>query len=462
MKIEYIILKGLLYHDDFTQRVLPFIKKEYFPEQKYKIVFGFISEFIEKYKGLPTYEAILIDIGASNISEVDLKDSVALLEELHKSKSEDTDIDWLIDQTEKWIQNRAIYIAIMESVNILDGKNNNKGRGEIPQLLSDAISVSIHNNVGHDYLLNAEDRYDVLHRKEKLVSTGIDILDRVLGGGFPPASLSLFMSNVTGGGKTLTKCHLAASALLQGKNVLYITLEMAEPQIANRIDANLLNIELNTLKTVSKQDFIKKFDNFRNKIVGNLIIKQYPTGSANILHFRSLLHELKLKRGFVPDIVFVDYLNLCASSRIKLGGSTNSYGFMKAVAEEIRGLGMEFDVPFVSSTQSNRIGINSTDVDLSNISDSVAISYTVDFQCAIITSDQLDELGQLMFKQLKNRWNSLDYYRKFCVGVDRAKMKLFNLEESAQLNISGAGNTNITKINTIDNTQKNKFDGFKF
>ena len=354
MKIEYIILKGLLYHDDFVQRALPFIKKEYFPEQKYKIVFGFISEFIEKYRGLPTYEAILIDIGASNISEVDLKDSVALLEELHKSKSEDTDIDWLIDQTEKWIQNRAIYIAIMESVNILDGKNNNKVRGEIPQLLSDAISVSIHNNVGHDYLLNAEDRYDVLHRKEKLVSTGIDILDRVLGGGFPPASLSLFMSNVTGGGKTLTKCHLAASALLQGKNVLYITLEMAEPQIANRIDANLLNIELNTLKTVSKQDFIKKFDNFRNKIVGNLIIKQYPTGSANILHFRSLLNELKLKRGFVPDIVFVDYLNLCASSRIKLGGSTNSYGFMKAVAEEIRGLGMEFDIPFVSSTQSNR------------------------------------------------------------------------------------------------------------
>ncbi len=388
---------------------------------------------------------------------------MSTLNTIDETKHEPSDIHWLIDQTEKFIQDRAIYLAIMESVSILDeSKTQDKHKGEIPNLLSTALAVSLDNNVGHDFTENYEERFDYYHLTEKRVSTDLDILNKVLNGGFPVKSLSLFMSNTTGGGKTLLKCHLSAAALLQGYNVLYISMEMAEERIAERIDANLLNIKIQDLHDLSRTEYIRKFKQIKNQATGKLIIKEFATGSGSVLHFRALLNELKLKKNFVPDIIFVDYLNLCASSRIKMGGSTNSYGYMKAIAEELRGLAMEFNVPVLTSSQSNRTGINNSDVDLTNISDSIGISFTVDFMAALITSEDLDNLGQIMIKQLKNRWNSLDFYKRFVIGVDKAKMKLYNVEGSSQENIVDAGYTDDEPINSFGvkrNTKKN-FTGF--
>ena len=464
--LETTVLKHLIYSSEYTRKVFPYIKEDYFSESKDKLLFRLIHDFITKYKVSPTHESLIIDLSnASGISDSDIKGALNTLNEIEEIKDETSDLNWLLDQTEKFIQDRAIYLAIMEAVSILDENNKHtKAKGEIPNLLSDAIAVSLDNNIGHDFIENYDERFDYYHTIEKRIPTDIDLLNKILNGGFPTKSLSLFMSNTTGGGKTLLKCHLSAAALLQGYNVLYISMEMSEERIAERIDANLLNIKMQELHSLNKEEYVRRFKNLRNKTTGKLIIKEFPTGSAGSTHFRALLNELKLKKNFVPDIIFVDYLNICASSRIKMGGSTNSYGYVKAITEELRGLAMEFNVPCVTSAQSNRSGSNNSDVDLTNIADSIGISYTVDFMAALITSEELDNLGQIMIKQLKNRWNSLDYYKRFVIGVDKAKMKLYNVESTSQENISDAGYTDDEPINSFGvkrNSTKNKFEGFK-
>jgi len=463
MSLELSLLKNLIYNEDYTRKVFPYIKEEYFSENKDKLLFRLIHDFVNKYKVSPTHESLIIDLSnTTGISDADLKGALNTLNEIEEIKHESSDLNWLIDQTEKFIQDRAIYLAIMESVSILDESNkHSKGKGEIPNLLSDALAVSLDNNIGHDFTENYEERYDFYHAAEKRVPTDLDLLNKILNGGFPVKSLSLFMSNTTGGGKSLLKCHLSAAALLQGYNVLYITMEMPEEKIAERIDANLLNMKIQDLHQLTKDEYIRKFKNLRNKVTGKLIIKEYP-GTASVNHFRALLNELNLKRNFVPDIIFIDYLNICSSSRIRMGGSTNSYGYVKAIAEEIRGLAMEFNIPIVSSNQATRGASNSSDVDLTNVADSIGISYTVDFMAAIISSEELDGLGQIMIKQLKNRWNSLDYYKRFVLGVDKAKMKLFNIESSSQENIADAGYSDDEPINSFGvKRTKNKFEGFK-
>lgn len=463
MSLELSLLKNLIYNEDYTRKVFPYIKEEYFSENKDKLLFRLIHDFVNKYKVSPTHESLIIDLSnTTGISDADLKGALNTLNEIEEIKHESSDLNWLIDQTEKFIQDRAIYLAIMESVSILDESNkHSKGKGEIPNLLSDALAVSLDNNIGHDFTENYEERYDFYHAAEKRVPTDLDLLNKILNGGFPVKSLSLFMSNTTGGGKSLLKCHLSAAALLQGYNVLYITMEMPEEKIAERIDANLLNMKIQDLHQLTKDEYIRKFKNLRNKVTGKLIIKEYP-GTASVNHFRSLLNELNLKRNFVPDIIFIDYLNICSSSRIRMGGSTNSYGYVKAIAEEIRGLAMEFNIPIVSSNQATRGASNSSDVDLTNVADSIGISYTVDFMAAIISSEELDGLGQIMIKQLKNRWNSLDYYKRFVLGVDKAKMKIFNIESSSQENIADAGYSDDEPINSFGvKRTKNKFEGFK-
>lgn len=463
MSLELSLLKNLIYNEDYTRKVFPYIKEEYFSENKDKLLFRLIHDFVNKYKVSPTHESLIIDLSnTTGISDADLKGALNTLNEIEEIKHESSDLNWLIDQTEMFIQDRAIYLAIMESVSILDESNkHSKGKGEIPNLLSDALAVSLDNNIGHDFTENYEERYDFYHAAEKRVPTDLDLLNKILNGGFPVKSLSLFMSNTTGGGKSLLKCHLSAAALLQGYNVLYITMEMPEEKIAERIDANLLNMKIQDLHQLTKDEYIRKFKNLRNKVTGKLIIKEYP-GTASVNHFRALLNELNLKRNFVPDIIFIDYLNICSSSRIRMGGSTNSYGYVKAIAEEIRGLAMEFNIPIVSSNQATRGASNSSDVDLTNVADSIGISYTVDFMAAIISSEELDGLGQIMIKQLKNRWNSLDYYKRFVLGVDKAKMKLFNIESSSQENIADAGYSDDEPINSFGvKRTKNKFEGFK-
>ena len=592
LTLETTILKNLIYSSDFTHKVLPYIKEEYFSDSKDKVLFRFIYNFINQYKVAPTNESLIIELtNSSGITDTDLNGAVNTLSEIESTKHENSDINWLVTQTEKFIRDRAIYLAIMESVSILDENNkHSKDKGEIPNLLSDALSVSLDSNIGHDFTENYEERYDFYHIIEKRVPTDLDLLNKILNGGFPTKSLSLFMSNTTGGGKTLLKCHLAAAAIAQGHNVLYISMEMSEERIAERIDANLLNVTMHDLYKLSRDDYIKKFKQLRNHARGKLIIKEYPTGAGSILNFRALLNELKLKKNFVPDIVFIDYLNLCASARIKMGGSTNSYGYVKAVAEELRGLAMEFDVPIVTSTQSNRClgldtivtektkgdikisdlvlgdeilshngyvmvhqifptekkvvynivtktgksircsenhvfptiggflsikhglyvghtlfttdkyldeivsvtklkkeetvdifvsgdnlfyangilthnsGVNNSDVDLTNVSDYVGVSFTVDFMAAIITSEELDTLGQLMIKQLKNRWNSIDFYKRFVLGVDKAKMKLYNIDSNSQGNLADSGYTDTKPINSFGVNRaptKSKFEGFQ-
>ena len=462
-RLERTILKNLIYNEEFTRKVLPFIKPEYFSDQIEKLVFKEVFEFVNKYKNLHTHEALVINFTeAKSLTEPQVKESIELLNDIQQDKNEKVELKWLTEHTEKFCQDKAIYNAIMESVTILDDKNGKKTKGEIPQLLADALGVSFDSNVGHDYMQDFDERYDFYHRVESRIKFDLDIFNKITKGGLPIKTLNIALAG-TGVGKSLFMCHCAAGALSQGNNVLYITLEMAEEKIAERIDANLLNITMDELYTIPKDDYERKFSALKNKVQGKLIIKEYPTAGASTLHFRSLLNELALKKNFRPDIIFIDYLNICASSRIKPGGNVNSYTYIKSIAEELRGLAVEFNLPVVSATQTTRSGYSNSDVDLTDTSESFGLPATADFMFALITNEELENLGQIMVKQLKNRYSDPNYYKRFVVGVDRSKMRLYDTEQSAQEDILDSGQ-DTPPINTFGNRERkfsNSFEGLK-
>jgi archaellum biogenesis ATPase FlaH len=441
------------------------MRADYFGDNTEKVVFKEIFEFVNKYKNLPTHESLVINFTESkSLTEVEVRDSIELLNEMHVSREEKVESKWLVEQTEKFCQDKAIYNAIMESVSILDDKNGIKPKGEIPKLLSDALGVSFDQHIGHDYMSDYQSRFDFYHKVESRVKFDLDIFNKITKGGLPTKTLNIALAG-TGVGKSLFMCHVAGACLSQGQNVLYITLEMAEERIAERIDANLLNIDLNELQTMTKEDYERKFKVLQNKAHGKLIIKEYPTASASSLHFRALLSELHLKKNFVPDIIFIDYLNICASARIKAGGSVNSYTYIKSIAEELRGLAVEHNVPIVSATQTTRSGFSNSDVGLEDTSESFGLPATADFMFALITTEELQQLNQIMVKQLKNRYSDPNNNKRFVVGVDRAKMRLYDAEDSAQADIADSGQVkNDVPLNTFGNREKkfNKnFGGLK-
>lgn len=465
-RLEKIILKNLIYSESFTRKVIPFLSADYFSDNTEKNIFKEVFGFVQQYKNLPTHEALIINFTEKkNLTAEQVSDAIELLNEIHVDKNEPTDENWLTDQTEKFCQERAIYNAIMESVSILDDKKNNKTKGEIPKLLSDALAVSFDNNVGHDYLNNSDLRYDAYHRVESRIKFDLDLMNKITKGGLPVKTLNIALAG-TGVGKSLFMCHCAASSVSQGNNVLYITLEMSEEKIAERIDANLLNLDINELHSISKDDYRKKFNTLLSKLDGKLIIKEYPTASASVLHFRALLNDLLLKKNFKPDIIFVDYLNICASSRIKPGGSVNSYTYVKSIAEELRGLAVEFGVPVVSATQTTRTGYTSSDPDLTDTSESFGLPATADFMFALVTNEKLEALNQIMVKQLKNRYSDPAINKRFVVGIDKGKMRLYDVEAAAQVNIADSGQDDAEDkpLNTFGNRERkfNKnFSGFK-
>ena len=452
-----------MYSEEYTRKVLPFIQPEYFTDNTDKVLFNEIHEFVNKYKALPSKEAIVINLSESKkLTDQDLRRANDLLNEIDQNKKENTEVQWLIEQTEKFCQDRAIYNAIMESVQILDNKNGSKAKGEIPKLLSNALGVSFDSHIGHDYINDAADRFDFYHRQESRISFDLDMMNKITKGGIPNKTLSICLAG-TGVGKSMFMCHMAASCISQGHNVLYITLEMAEERIAERIDANLLNVTMQELHTMTKPEYDRKFDALRVKTHGKLIIKEYPTASASALHFRSLLNELHLKKNFVPQIIFIDYLNICSSARIKPGSNVNSYSYIKAIAEELRGLAVEFNLPIVSATQTTRSGFTSSDPGLEDTSESFGLPATADFMFALISTEELEQLNQLMVKQLKNRFGDPNHFKRFVVGVDRAKMKLYDAEVSAQTDIVDSGQDDTPVLNTFGNRENkfNKFGGFK-
>ena len=457
-RLENSILKNLIYNEEYARKVLPFINTEYFSDNSEKNVFVEIKNFVEKYKALPTYEALVINFTESkSLTEEQVRGAVDLLKDIHQNKDEPTEIQWLTDQTEKFCQDKAIYNAIMESVSILDSKANGKAKGEIPKILSDALGVSFDNHVGHDYIDDYEERYEFYHQKEERIPFDLDYFNKITKGGLPNKTLNIALAG-TGVGKSLFMCHVAASCISQGFDVLYITLEMAEEKIAERIDANLLNVSLNDLMVIPKEDYVRRFKAIQNKTRGKLIIKEYPTASANAMHFRSLLNELNLKKGFVPDVIMVDYLNICASARIKPGNGVNSYTYIKAIAEELRGLAVEYNVPIWSATQLTRGGYGSTDPDLTDTSESFGLPATADFFVALIVTEQLEQLNQIMVKQLKNRYADPSRYKRDVIGLDKTRMKLYDVEQSAK-DIVDTGEDIPQPKPKFEN--KNKFKGLK-
>jgi replicative DNA helicase len=428
--------------EEYTRKTLPFIKGEYFQESSEKLLFSEIESYVNKYNTMPTQEALAIEIDKRiNLTDEQHKKTIALVKQI-TIDPEVLDTKWLIDATEDFCQEKAIYNGIMQSIQILDDKNKNNAekldKGSIPKILADALSVSFDNHIGHDFIDDAETRYDFYHKVERRIPFDLDYLNRITKGGLAEKSLNIVLAG-TGVGKSLFMCHCAAANLTMGKNVLYITMEMAEERIAERIDANLMNVELDRLIGMPKETYLKKVESLREKTKGKLIIKEYPTASANVNHFAHLLNELKLKRQFVPDIIYIDYLNICSSSRMKMGSSINSYTYIKAIAEELRGLAVEHKVPVVSATQTTRSGFTNSDVGLEDTSESFGLPATADLMFALISTDELADLNQIMVKQLKNRYSDPTTNKRFVIGVDRAKMKLYDAEESAQTNISDSG-----------------------
>jgi len=428
--LELTILRNILTDENYMRKVLPFVKPDYF-EGIYRILFKEAGKFVGKYNKLPTMEAFKIELDQSDkMAGENYTVAVDLLPQLFSN--EEIDNDWLLDNTEKWCQDRAIYNAIMESISIIDGKHEKLTKGALPDLLSKALGVAFDTNVGHNYIENVEERWDFYNKQEERIPFDLEFFNTITKGGVPNKTLNIALAG-TGVGKSLFMCHVASSALLDGKNVLYITMEMAEERIAERIDANLLNVPIDQLETMPKTLFTEKVKQLATKTTGQLIIKEYPTGSAHAGHFRALLNELKLKRQFIPDIIFIDYLNICASSRMKgMGGAINSYNYIKAIAEELRGLAVEFDVPIFSATQTTRSGYSNSDVGLEDTSESFGLPATADFMFALISTEELQQLGQMMVKQLKNRYNDPTQNKRFVIGVDRSKMKLFDVDPNEQ------------------------------
>ena len=456
-KVEFLILRNFLHNEQYTRKVIPFVKPEYFEETNQKIVFQEILNFIQKYNQLATKEVLSIEVEKrTDINEDSFKQILNLIECLDNVP---TEFDWLVDTTEKWCRDRAIYLALMESIHIADGKDEKKNRDSIPSILSDALGVSFDTAIGHDYLLDYEKRYETYHRKEEKIEFDLEFFNKITKGGIPNKTLNIALAG-TGVGKSLFMCHVAASVLLQGRNVLYITLEMAEERIAERIDANLLNIPIQQLNELPKSMFESKVNSLAKKTQGTLIIKEYPTASAHAGHFKSLLSELALKKSFKPHIIFIDYLNICASSRHKANGAANSYSYIKSIAEELRGLAVEFNVPIVSATQTTRGGYGNSDVELTDTSESFGLPATADLMFALISTEELEGLGQILVKQLKNRYNDPTMNKRFVVGIDRAKMRLYDVEQNAQQDILDNGKEE--DYNDEEKKPKKSFEGFKF
>jgi replicative DNA helicase len=457
-------LKNLHYNEEFTRKVLPFLRADYFNDRNERTIFNEISSFITNYGNIPTYEALIIQLNEKQVSEEEHKETLTLLNELHEAKSETVDLEWLVDKTETFCQDQAIFNAVRESITILDGKHKDLSKGSIPTLLSEALSISFDSSVGHDYLGDADSRYDYYHRTEEKVPFSLNYFNLITNGGLPKKTLNVILAPPHGG-KSLMMCNFAADFQLSGKNVLYITCEMAEEEIAKRIDANLLRISMDDLMQLDKSSFDKKINYVKSKTIGKLFVKEYPTAAANVNHFRTLLNELRLKKNFVPDVVFIDYLNICASSRMKMSGSINTYTYIQAIAQELRGFAQEFSIPVVTATQTTRSGSQSSDVDMSDVSESFGVPAIADFMCAIINSEELYDLNQIMIKQLKNRYRDLNLNKRFVVGVDRAKMKLFDVEQSAQDGITDAGSMDPSEsyksMQKQNKFEKKSFDGFK-
>ena len=461
MKLEQTILKNLIYNDEYIRKVLPFLKAEYFTDRTERLIFNEILSFTNDYNSSPTIEAIALAIKEKrNLTNDEVEKSEAYLKEIVSTKQEESKIQWLVDKSEAFVQEKAIYNAVLGSISILEGKDKTQEKGAIPKILSDALAVSFDNSVGHDYLENSDERYEFYHRKEERIPFDLEYFNKITKGGLPAKTLNIALAG-TGVGKSLFMCHVAAGCMSQGKNVLYITMEMAEERIAERIDANLLDVTVDSLVELPREMFNKKISRLREKTTGKLIIKEYPTASASSIHFRTLLNELNLKKSFVPDIIFVDYLNICCSARIKAGANVNSYTYVKAIAEELRGLAVEFGVPIVSATQTTRSGYSSSDPGLEDTSESFGLPATADLMFALISSEELESVVQIMVKQLKNRYNDPTMFKRFTVGIDRAKMKLFDIAQSDQDFMADSGHKGEDKpLNTFGLREK-KFDGFK-
>ena len=454
-KIEFLVLNNLINNEEYLRKTIPFLKEEYFEDYNQKIVFQEIAKFVDEYNDVPTKEVLYIEVEKrKDINEDVYKQIHHLIDHLEGQLVE---FEWLVDTTEKWCRERAIYLALIESIQIADGQNDKKQPDAIPSILSDALAVSFDNHVGHDYLLDYSERYDLYNTKEETIPFDLEFFNKITKGGLPNKTLNIALAG-TGVGKSLFMCHVASSVLLQNKNVLYITLEMAEERIAERIDANLLNVPIGDIAGLPKQMFESKVTNLAQKTQGTLIIKEYPTASAHAGHFRSLLQELALKKSFRPDIIFIDYLNICASSRYRAGSNVNSYTTVKAIAEELRGLAVEVNVPIISATQTTRSGYGSSDVELTDTSESFGLPATADLMFALISTEELEELGQILVKQLKNRYNDINMYKRFVVGIDRAKMRLYDCEQSAQDDIL----SNKDEEYEYEEKSKKTFEGFKF
>ena len=428
IQLEQTILRNLLTNDQYARKVAAFLAPDYF-EGVYRSLFKEFTKFIAKYNKLPTMEAFKIEIDEGNrLTDEQYRHAMEILPNIFTAEAEN--LEWLIDRTEKWCQDRAVFNAVMESIQVIDGKHQTLTKNAIPEILSKALSVTFDTNVGHDYLENVDARFDFYHEQEERIPFDLDYFNRITKGGLPNKTLNIALAG-TGVGKSLFMCHCAGASLSQGKNVLYITMEMAEERIAERIDANLLNVPIDQLENLSKDMFTSKVQALAKKTQGKLIIKEYPTGQANASHFRALLNELKLKKNFVPDLIFIDYLNICASSRMKaMGGAINSYTYIKSIAEELRGLAVEFDVPIVSATQTTRSGYSNADVGLEDTSESFGLPATADFMFALISNEELANNGQILVKQLKNRYNDPTAHQRFVVGVDRSKMRLYDVDQN--------------------------------
>ena len=456
-RIEKVILRNLVYNEEYLRKVIPFIEPDYFNDRNERVVFEHITKYAAEYNSLITKEVLLIEIeDRRDITQEEVKNINGTINELEDIEC---DLEWLSDTTEKWCRDRAIYLALMESIKIADGQDDKQNRDAIPTILSDALSVSFNRNVGHDYLEDYEERYELYNRKESRIQFDLEYFNKITKGGIPNKTLNIALAG-TGVGKSLFMCHHASSVLLEGKNVLYITLEMAEEKIAERIDANLLNVNIQEITDLPKPIFESKVTNLAKKTQGSLIIKEYPTASAHSGHFKALLNELALKKSFKPDIIFIDYLNICASSRYRAGSNVNSYSYIKAIAEELRGLAVEANVPIFSATQTTRSGFASSDVDLTDTSESFGLPATADLMFALISTEELEGLGQIMVKQLKNRYNDPTYNRRFVIGVDRTKMRLYDCEQQAQDDLLDSGQE--VEYNEDEQKTTKKFAEFKF
>ena len=464
MRIETKILSNLVYDEQYCRKVIPFIRTDYFSERKEAIISKIIVDFFTKYNKPLTKEILSIEVG--NRTDINDKELVEINNYVDSMTHEEVNDAWMIEQTEKFCKDKAVYNAILHSIKIIDGGDKVHTKDSIPSILSDALAVSFDNHVGHDYIEDSDARYEYYHRIEEKVPFDLDMFNKITKGGLSKKTLNIVLAG-TGVGKSLFMCHVAAGVLTQGKNVLYITMEMAEERIAERIDANLLNLTMDELKVIDKDIFDNRIGKIASKTQGKLIVKEYPTAGAHAGHFRALLEELKLKREFLPEIIFIDYLNICASQRMKQGGSINSYTYIKSIAEELRGLAVEYNVPIVSATQTTRSGFTNSDPGLEDTSESFGLPATADLMFALVSNEELEQLNQIIVKQLKNRYNDPSFYKRFVIGVDRAKMKLYDVEASAQVGLSDSGQVQ-DDVPMFDKSEFGKrqkaeaFSGFKF